>query len=533
MRGLLLPAVGISVACGSSSNATSSPGSAEVDSGNTGPVPRSIDFVPPDTVQLTPSETHLCHFEVEPPSSYDVNLALLDHTAEQSLDASLNQSVVQTEADGTGSFVVTASSKASSFDVRANIAQVSTVLSISVSDNGFATVVINGSYSGQRNISQWVATLYSAHTCADLGTDLPDDGSNKVDGTGLSPTQPPKLEMSGVPAGQPQSTFPQAIILRGDHLVWGCRDIPPINSLDRLELQVSVYDVPLSYGVEPVGVTFDVTTNATEWASALSTVELSILVAFVQSSDNDATLLLDTMRDSLTDPTEQANFETRRVAGGWDSALVSDWNQVSTSAETLIRDRVQQWLDSGAQSVSSGTSIATNVSLSAGQLTLLSWQELEASAWTSSPQVPLSVTNDANDAISATTFFSFRDGSLLRLLAQASALTEYPNTANLPDALASWVNCAAMGVHLANLASVNGACDSTCLAELCQTALSMLWDNTATEVKKRDNSQLSLNCSGKLRLNSNALVTGYDGSWVGMISPPAPAATVTTGGTLH
>ena len=188
--------------------------------------------------------------------------------------------------------------------------------------------------------------------------------------------------------------------------------------------------------------------------------------------------------------------------------------------------------------MSKGTSIDTKLSLSAAsvslnqvQLSLLAMNGFDAMGMIKQTQVPMTATIDAKDALFATTDFSFNDGLFLRLLAQVSALSQFPDAKDLPDALSRLVQCDALGVQMNSAAPDDGQCDSSCLAQLCATALQSLWKNSDTAARTRDYSDLTMNCSGTLRLDVNSVVTGYDGTWVGLIS--SPAGNISTGGTLH
>jgi hypothetical protein len=537
LPGLLLIAGGSIAACGSSSasNASAPSGSGSTYSTGTGGTSsltaQSIAFDPPDTVLLRPGESLIRNVVVSPASIFDVNLALLDSSA----DAALSQSVIQTSSEGVGSFTITGSSAPASFDVRASVGTISSKLSVSVSDIGYATVNVTGSYAGIRKASEWVASLHSGKSCAELGTQLPDDGALAVIGANSSQNLPPKLEIDNVPAVPVGLT--QAVILRGDHLIWGCKNVPTLNSQDVLDLEVPLYDVPVSYGADPIHVVFDMVTNTDAWATELASVKTSISDAFVQSMDRDPTLLLESMKAHLQDSL-QAAFDQRRSSGNWDEILSDDWNSLPGFADGCIRNALDHWLTDGAAKVSKGASIDTKLSLSAAsvslnqvQLSLLAMNGYDATELIAQTQVPMTATIDAKDALFATTHFSFNDGLLLRLLAQTSALSQFPDAKDLSDALSRLVQCDALGVQMNSAAPDDGQCDSSCLAQLCATALQSLWTNSDTAARTRNYSDLTMNCSGTLRLDGNSVVTGYDGTWVGLIS--SPAGNISTGGTLH
>ena len=473
-----------------------------------------------------PGETISRHVLVTPQAQYDIGLALLDN----SVDAALSQSVVHTTSDGEGEFSITASSAPTSFEVRASVESLLAELLVSVSENGHATLNLSGAYSGVRRVSEWVTSLHTYNSCDELGSKLPEDGSLVT----TSAVSPPSLNIANVPVGAGQS-----VVMRGDHLMWGCKDLPVLSADEILDLVVPLYDVPVSYGPDPIQIVFALDTNATGWSSALTAVLPDILSGFVQSAANDSELLLDSMRSSLGSADAQTDFDQRRATGGWDSIVASGWTNSTCSDDECIRTALEQWLSTGAASVTQGSSIAARLSLSASsvslnqvQLTLESMQGLAAGAWINSTQVPLTANIDAKDILSASTYFSFNDGLFLRQLAQVVASAQYPGASDIPQALARLVDCDTLGTQLNDAAVGATTCNASCLAQLCRAALRNLWTNTETVARGRSNSELTLNFSGTLRLDEDAVVVGCDGTWLGKVDSPG-GLTTTIGGAVH
>jgi hypothetical protein len=341
------------------------------------------------------------------------------------------------------------------------------------------------------------------------------------------------LRISGVPVGLAPS-----VVLRGDHLVWGCANLRTLTADETLELPVKLYDTAVSYGSDPIEVTFLVESNADAWAGDLNSLSKALVDAFVQSTASDTSLLLDTMQSSLGSADTQADFNQRRASGNWDSLLSAQWSE-SGSGVQCIRDALNRWFSLGAGSIASGSSIDSRVSLSSTavslnqvQLTLESMQGLAASAWVSSPQVPLAGTIDANDVLNFSTYFSFNDELFLRLLAQLVASAEYPGATDVPAALASLVGCEAIAPRLNDAAPTTATCGTSCLAQLCKTALRNLWTNTETVARKRSSSVLTLSFTCTLRLDEMAFAIGCDGTWRGIVDTP-DATSITIGGAIH
>jgi hypothetical protein len=467
--------------------------------------------------------------QVEPTGAYDIGLALLGN----SIDAALSESVLP-NVSSTGQFLITASSVPTAFEVRASVESSVALLSVSVSNDGFATVNVNGVYKGTRQASEWVASLHTGVTCVELGTGNgpPKDGALAT----TSDEGKPLVRIPNVPIA-PNS--PAAILLRGDYLIHGCANLPVLTPDQTIDLPVELYDVDITYGSQPLSATFVLNAEADAWAAQLAMLRPEIVAGFVQSAATDSELLLSSMTSSIGAADNQLEFNQRRQNGAWDSIVATQAGTVC-SGSTCLRDTVDRWLSSGAASVKQGNTIEARLSLSSSsvllnqiQLTLDSMQGLAAGAWIASTNVPLSGGVRANDDFGGQAYVSFNDGLLLRLLAQVAAATEYPDASDLPEALATVIDCDSLAVQLNTAApAIATSCGVSCLGQLCRTSLRNLWSNTEAVARARPNSQLNLNFNGKLRLDSHAVVVGCDGTWRGDIIE-TDGSTVSFGGTVR
>lgn|GEM_PF-2951789 len=521
--------IGCAPACGSPSAAAEASGLPfdAATGGKPAWLPESIEFAPSDPVSLNPGQTETRTVRVQPAGSYEVRLALLG----DSVDAALSQSALLTSA-GMGEFSITASSKPAFFAVRASIESLVALLPVSVSSEGFATLNVTGIYSGARQASQWVASLRSGDTCQGLGNQLPEDGPSPV--SSLEPV--PSITIPSVPI-MPET--PVALVLRGDHLLWGCTDVPVLKPDTDVDLSLPLYDVAVSYPASPVQAAFELSGDASDWANHLATVAPQILSGFVLTSTSDAELLLSSMTSSVGASDGQVELNRRRQEGAWD-AIVTQAARAACSSEKCLERAVSRWLAQGAASITQGSSIQTRLSLSSNavslnqvQLTLESMQGLAAGAWVTSTQVPLESTVGANDDFRGHTYFTFSDGLFLRLLAQLAAIAEYPDAADIPQALAMAVDCDGLATQFDESAPAGSAgCGPSCLAQLCKAALRNSWLNTEAVANARPDSLLDLNFTGKLRLDNHAVVVGCDGTWRGSIAAP-DGSTVDVSGTVH
>jgi hypothetical protein len=525
---MLLTAASGLIGCGSSSaNSSSTLGPYATSIGgqtsNSNQV-KSITFSPAETVLLKPGDTVSRTVVVQPPGAYDVTLALLAGSS----DASLSDSVVQTNYAGTADFSITASSIASSFGIRATAGKVNSILSVSVSDSGYAALKVTGTYTGVRTLSEWVATLHNGQACSDFGTVLPDDAALAVS----SPSIPVGIAMANIPVGPSQS-----VVLRGDHAVWGCRDVPALTSGQTVDIQIQVFDVPATYGADPISAQFTIDTNLDSWASSLSSSSSVIVDAFEQSATSDVDLLLDAMRAAASDPQVQSDFDLRRSSGNWHSVLASQWSSLSGAGDQCIRVALDQWLVAGSNQVAQGVVLDTTLKLSSPttslgqeQLTLKSMAGYSTLNYPSVTDFPLTTTFGPNDGLAASATITFNDALFLRLLAIVPARDQFPNIADIPSALASLLQCDVVGGNLDSAAPTTGTCAASCLSQLCTGALTTLWTNTANAANQRGSTKLTMSCSGTLQVDPDAAVHGYSGTWVGIIA--SPAGNVSTGGPI-
>jgi hypothetical protein len=462
---------------------------------------------------------------VQPTAIYDVSLALLDG----SNDAALSDNVVQTSASGLADFTITASSVSGLFGVRASSGALNSILPVSVSDEGFATLNLTGSYTGIRKATEWVATVHSGASCSTFGLAIPNDGVLAARGTSATPS----MSISSVPVGPVQT-----VVLRGDHSVWGCADVPALFSGETLDIQVPLFDIPATFDAVPIPALFEVSTNADSWASTLTSVTTFLLGSFEQSATSDVDLLLDAMRSATTDVPSASDFEQRRLSGDWYTALTNLWSNSDGSADQCIRNILNKWLSTGASLVTQGLTLDTTLSLVSAstpqaqqQLNLKLIGGFSVGDYAPTADFSLTAAFGANDELAASATIIFNDALFLRLLTLASARLQFPDAVDIPGALASLLQCDALGTILDSKAPNSAYCGASCLSQLCASALAQLWETTAAAASQRGPSTLTLSFSGALQLDANAVVYGYKGSWVGLIT--SPSGNVSTGGSIR
>ena len=521
---LSLVASGIA-ACGSSGDSGTSLGPRGYDVGGQTSIDtiEALSFNPEGTVLLKPGETGYRTVIVEPASVYDVGLALLG----ASNDASLSKTVFRTGADGSGQFSITASSVATSFQVRASVGQLSRQLDVSVSLAGYATLNVIGNYSGSRKVQQWAATLWSGHTCANLGSTLPIDSTFT-----MHTAATPRLMLGDIPVGANQS-----IVMQGDSSIWGCRDVPGLVAGEALDLPIQVYDIPATFGSSPISANFSLATNAATWSANVASLDSTLVDAVEQSAKNDVDLMLDAMRAATANTAIQSDFDQRRIAGDWHSVLAALWSSSAGGSDYAISTALTSWLSGATTLIGKGVTVSTGLTLtstssSLGQekLNLNSISDITTADLNVVAEYPLTTSSGANDGLAASSAISFNEATLIRMLAIKVARQQYPTATTIPEALDLLLQCDNLATSLDRAASSASDCNASCLSQLCHTGLDQLWQRSASAAEQWGNTKLTLSCSGTLQVDSNAVATGYAGTWVGLLS--SPSGNVTTGGNV-
>jgi hypothetical protein len=150
-------------------------GLAPVDQQDTAPEASAarVALEPTGTLTMLPGEVAELHVLVTPPGALAVRLVLLG----EALDASLDADTRVTDEGGRAAVTLTAPSAATTFRLRATVDGGSSAqVGVSVSGQGFASLLVRPVYTGIRETSSWVASATAHAGCADLPGMPPDDG---------------------------------------------------------------------------------------------------------------------------------------------------------------------------------------------------------------------------------------------------------------------------------------------------------------------------------------------------------------------
>ncbi|HXK16632.1 MAG TPA: hypothetical protein VNG33_02415, partial [Polyangiaceae bacterium] len=449
------------------------------------------------------------------------------------LDAVLDRSEADTDANGKASVLLTAPSSTTRFEVRVSAGSTSGSLDVNVKDTGFASVQVQPHYlpSVLRDITTWIATAHPDKTCADL--------------PGIPPADGPLVFPPAAKTQAPLITVPAltklAITLRSGHFVGGCTSIEslPAGPSDTPQIvQVAVLNRPIDLSASSLGVSLSLATPETTWNGSLSTASANVVTALLGTSTDDVDALLDTMRDESGAALQ--TLETTRKAEKWDDLLRAQWG---ANASTKLRDTVGAWLAAGRQKLDQSPHLLEGtldpvhepdpLDQKSALLTLKSAAGVDANLAGFVSPARVSWSANADDTLVIGTDVYVVQSQFAMALAAASALEASPDAATVADALSNLLDCAGLGSSLAAAGPdplvAYADCDATCLETLCQSAVRKIWKRGA-QATSLQASLLSITGTGVAHVGDNAEVAGMGGNWIGDLK--AGSSTSRTGGTL-
>ncbi len=470
------------------------------------PKATSLTFVPTTTLMLEPLEAKAVNVVAGPPggNGYTVRFALLpDGPNSDPNDASLDRLEAVTDEDGIATVIVTAPSGPSTFTLRASIDdELEKLLPVSVSENGYGTLVVEANYLGTRPIESWVSSVRIGSSCADLSGFPPADGALVA-----TADEGKKLTIESVPIGPIA-----AVGVRAGKFAYGCVTVDDLAPDEKRTITVDVTDRPLNLeeGNLALGMSIDMTTE--EWTGLLEAAIEVALSAFRGQAATDSELLLREMRAHVS-PANQVAFDEQTATPDSSSVIGSYVGQ------TALRDAAADWLARGAKKLSESGSFE-------GQLTF------DGSSATFELQYAGGVDATSSGFLGTSTWTTFADpgdtlvmGGTLRFqatrwvtaLADAPAAEDYPEALTVAEALARVVDCEALGKELAAASGgvLFAGCPAACVVNLCESALVTVW--TGTQDADTDLSRLSVAATGLASVDDEAHPISLDGSWLGTL----------------
>lgn len=472
-----------------------------------GPISLGFDDIP----QLAARERITLHVRVKPAGTYRVRFAL-PNTETDPLDAVLDRSEAETDANGVAEVVLTAPSTSGDFYVRASIdGDVSGKMLVSVKDSGFTSVIVQPTYKlPLRNIEVWTATVHTEKSCTDLEGVPPEDGplSAKAARDDLA-------TVTGVPA-----LTRLAVTLRSGHYLGGCASVDTLPAGGAHVVQVTVLNRPIDLSASKLSLSLGLAEPAATWQDFLSSAGTSVEQALSGTSSGDVDTLLDAMRSAAGDA--QQALETTRKNEGWDALLANHWG---SGADSKLKEVVRAWLSAGRERLTLGEHViegrvtlpaATDAEL---ELDSVAGVTAARAGFASPSRISWGATSD--DQVMLSTDIYVVGSRMATGLAEAAALELDDDASSASQALSTTLDCPGIATLLTTAGSDNAVayagCDASCMQTLCEKAASSIWQR-GRDATALAPARLLLSATGLAYVGDAAEIAGISGNWIGILS---------------
>ncbi len=511
-------------ACSSPDNA-SHPGDDPILRDVVSSVSPAVRFEPAEGLQLVPGQRWSVHVRATPAGTHRVRFALLGRP-NVPRDASLERSEIVTAPDGTAAVLLTAPTTPTIFTLRATFDAAVAEIPVSVSDSGFAALEVRPHYAGQREVSQWVASVHQGVTCQAMSRDPGSDGSLTVQ---VPANQAPRIE--GIPLG-----VALAVRVRTGYFAFGCVELGKLSPNASNKVELEVQDVPLKLAGARLNVSLGIEPPEVPWPVSLRPAMDVFLDQLRGGASDDVQALLDAMRAQVEPPLTTGGFDAARTSNAWDSAVR---RALGSGAASALRTPVEGWMKQRFASLNSSNALSGVLTVSAspstGTLELTSVAGLPASEAGFRSMNPVAVSTKAGDTIligagqaaASDLRLPWSPSQLLAGLAWLSARAQYPGAANAGAALAEHLSCREVASVLESNGVLFAGCDADCGRALCEDALSALWArarNAAPAVPSA--SSLSLSAVAAARIDVHARPLAFTGTWLGKLTAASSVASV-------
>jgi len=483
--------------------------------------PAKIEFVPQDQLELAPKESRVLTVRVTPAGNYPVRFDLVEG-ATGPADAVLDQSEVQSDANGTAQVTFIAPSKPASFNVRASITSATQIqLGVTVNASGVTSLRVLPSYSGQRPIAQWTATVSAEPgvSCSTLSGNPPPDG--KWSATAKFGKT---LEISNkVPIG-----LDLVVTVRAGHFIGGCANLAALSEGAGNQVLVYASDRPLNLAETKLSLSLGASDPHPEFDKLLKASATEAENALLGNAKDDVAALLDEMRDATPLSSREA-FSGIRTQNGWDSVLETAFGKTATRR---LRDPAQRWLSAGLLTLNAADALIGTVAADGRGASFELQQVGNAPASNAgfADSFAASWSADSSDTLLFGTDLNWLPSRLVTALALAPSRLEYPDATTAAGALALAVDCAQVGSVLSQYGVTPGStafasCDQSCTANLCNNAVAAAWAK-AQAASGSALATLSITATGAAEVGDDAEATAAVGSWVGELKTVDGSASV-------
>jgi hypothetical protein len=460
----------------------------------------TLRFDDQGTLELAPAELRDVGVIGSPPASYEVRFSIVGDSA----GAWLDRTAVTAGPDGRASVALHAPSLASTFRLRATLKDgPSAEIGVAVSEKGFGTIHVTPLYAGEREVTEWVASVKAGTTCADIAATLPTDPEGALVET-AGPDEP--VVVRSAPVGPNL-----AVAIRAGRSIWGCADVADLQAGATRDARVTVKDGPIDLAATSLDLTLDFTPTGAVDGYLAATSERVVDALLPEGAE--ATTLLDAM--ALAAPADQAPaFDEERLNAGWDQLAEGHLAGLPVS----VRDTCGAWAALGlAQQAPTITGYLRAISDAPGQafFQAKSIGAIAAEDAGLPPEHLMSWTSEPGDVLRLVGDLYWIPSRFVGAAAWQGAEGELPSAASMPEALAEAAQCQALGATLGGYPG----CDGACLADLCLAAFAARWQ-LALDASALAGlvGGIGVSASGGATVDEDAAPTAWTAAWLGVIS---------------
>lgn len=463
------------------------PGASD-DNGTQVPQEETLTFLPQTPLQLEPGATAVLAVQVKPARSVRVLFGIIGDAKNE---AFLSAESARTDAQGTAYVSLTAPKSPGALTVRAAIKNGPTAeRSVSVSGQGFATLLVTPAYTGTRDPKDWVASAWPDLLCANL---IPDYPKGPTSARGSSP-----LSLGPLPVGPAY-----AIVVRSGNLAAGCLDVTTLVADTVRPISVNVTDLP----VVPSSALGAVLTFAE--VDHLFIARLRQLVAqrleAMGPDQDESSLLVEAMLGVLPSRERRKMAEHRERI----EATVAEFLGAEGWLHAVFEDEYAQ----AALSIEGGPPLVGTLEPHAepAKFNVVAAANVLAEAAGFETDAPWTMTTDAGDSFALSGEITFAPVRWLSGITRALSSRD-PSTRR--GRLSEKLSCDGLASRFAKSELYPG-CDEACALSLCEEGLEHLWDKTA----EADSARMTLKIAigGTVKSAPSGALLELQGNYIGSV----------------
>lgn len=409
----------------------------------------TLAFLPATPLQLEPGTTAVLAVQIKPARSAQILFGIIGDAKNE---AFLSAESARTDAQGTAYVSLTAPKSPGALTVRAAIKDGPTAeRSVSVSGQGFGTLLVTPAYTGTRDPKDWIASAWPDLLCANLVPDYPKAPTSV---RGSSP-----LSLGPLPVGPSY-----AIVVRSGNLAAGCLDVTTLVPDTVRPISVNVSDLPV---VPSSAMSAELTLAEVE-PILLTRLREAVTASLEEmgSVDDEGSLLVGAMLEVLSSKERKAMAERRESI----EAEVTEFLGSEGWLHAVFEDEFAR----AALSLEGGPALLGTLEprSETPDFRLVTAAGVAAETAGFEDGTPWSMTTDAGDSFALSGELAFSPVRWLSGIAERQALEE---GSTRRAQLGKKLSCEGLGTRFAPSALYPG-CDEVCAIALCEEGLEHLWD---------------------------------------------------------